>query len=185
MPMMKIGFIPSLQFLNPQNCGMIPRHNSWTKHGSLVTFKTTTYQLVIFRNIWKTPTCTMNGNETFTRSYKWQEILPLSGGKTRMIGIEQECIKLIKIGRIIQCPIHGCYIIEIDRIPSQSLGKHRVIFIGIMMFWFVPEKKNPYRRRRCCCLRKDHTKNPSPPKQSKPNFREKEHSDYDCLAGDL
>ena len=84
----------------------------------------------------------MHGHEPLAFLDEGQKIFPLSGSDLRMICVEKQSIELIEALGIVQSLTYARDIIEINRIPAQSLRKDREIFIRIMMLGLVPEKKH-------------------------------------------
>jgi hypothetical protein len=52
----EVSFVPGLNLTDPGNCRMVLGHDPRAEDGTLVTFKTTAHELVVFRNVRKAPT---------------------------------------------------------------------------------------------------------------------------------
>ena len=87
----------------------------------------------------------MHGHEALAFLDEGQKVFPLKSGDLRVIRVEEQSIELAEILGIIQGLPHARDVIEVNRIPAQSLRQDRKILVRIMMLGFVSEKKHAYR----------------------------------------
>ena len=62
-----------------------------------------------------------------------------------MIGVEKESIEAVEVFGIVEGPSHAGHVIEVDRVPAESLRENGIVLIGVMMLGLVTEKKDPDR----------------------------------------
>ena len=139
---MKVRLIPRLKCFNVLHCRMFGVGYSCAENGSLMTFESSTHQLVELRFIAETPAGAVHRHKPTAVLHKTLQILPLVRLNGAVIGVEQQHIKLAEILCVPKCFFYACGVIEINRIPSQRLGDQRVVLVGRMMFRVVAEKQH-------------------------------------------
>ena len=142
MTVMKVSLVPGLDFTQPGNSRVILGNDPWTEDRALVTLESAADQLVEFGNVGKAPTGAMHENEPLALPDKVQKVFPLNRANLRMIRVQEQSIELVEVIGIVQSLTNARDVIEINRIPAQSLRKDRKILVRIMMLGLVPEKEN-------------------------------------------
>ena len=145
VPMVKVGFVPRLEFLDSRKGGMLFFHNTSLETGSLMALESPSHKLVEFRNVRKAPTRAMHRHKTAAVADIGLQVLPLFSRKSRMVCVNQQSIKLTKVSDVIQSRSDAGHVIEIDGIPTERLRQHRVILVRVMVFALVTEEKDSNR----------------------------------------
>ena len=139
---MKVRLIPRLKCFNVLHGRMFGIGYPCAENGSLMTFESSTHQLVELRFITETPAGTVHRHKPTAVLHKALQVLPLVRFNGAVIGVEQQHIKLAEILCVPQCLFYARGVIKINRIASQRLGDQRIILVGWMMFRVVTEKQH-------------------------------------------
>ena len=153
---MKIGFVPRFKRFYILHGRVFGIGYPCAKDGSLMTFESSAHQLVELRFITETPTGTMNRHKPTAILYKVFQVFPLVRLDCSVVCVQQEHVKFAQVLGVSQRFFNTDGVIKINRITSQCLGEHRVVFIGVMMLGRVPQKQHA--DRAIICLREHQAK---------------------------
>ena len=139
---MKVRLIPRLKCFNVLHGRMFGIGHPCTENGSLMTFESSTHQLVELRFITETPTGAVHRHKSAAVLHKALQVLPLVRLNGAVVRVEQQHIKLAEILCVSQCLFYARGVIKINRILSERLGDQWIVLVGRMVFRVVTEKQH-------------------------------------------